>query len=323
LCAFHRLAYGADFEDDGLDTLVGHPATEIAVRETVPTPQVAMPAPNAPLELLPKDYSVSRYQTLLACPYRFFAAECLQLRAPEEVREILAKNEYGERIHRVLEIFHQGSSDDNAAFPEPITDAQRTEAIAHLRNLSRREFAREIRDNFLHRGWLHRWLDLVPAYIDWQIVRNREWRISDVEVRAAITRHCGTGSYEIRGRLDRIDNRDGGAGIVDYKTGAVPDASAVAAGEAVQLPLYALLHAQPVDRVEYLRLDGDVKSAVILEGELLRALSEQCGDRLDKLVDDLHAGATLPAWGDEITCGFCEFGPVCRRQIWHEGSCDE
>jgi len=323
LCAFHRLAYGADFEDDGLNMLVGHPATEIAVREVVPALQVAMPAPNAPLELLPKSYSASRYQTLLACPYRFFATECLRLRAPEEVREILAKNEYGERIHRILELFHHGASDDNVAFPEPITDARRTDAITHLRNLSRREFARDIRDNFLHRGWLHRWLDLVPAYIDWQIARNREWRISDVEVRAAVTRQCRTGSYEIRGRLDRVDHRGVGTGIVDYKTGAVPDARAVAAGEAVQLPLYALLHAQPVERVEYLRLDGEVKSAVVLEGESLRALAQLSGERFDKLVDDLHAGAPLPAWGDEATCGYCEFGPVCRRQLWHEGDRDE
>lgn len=323
LRAFHRLAYGADFDDDGLEALVGHPATEIAVREAAPPSPSTMPAPKTPNELLPESYSASRYQTLLACPYRFFAAECLHLRAPEEVREVLAKNEYGERIHRILELFHRRTADDGAAVSEPINAARRAEAIAHLRDLSRREFARDLRENFLHQGWLHRWLDLVPAYIDWQIARNGEWRVSDVEVRAAITRQSHSHSYEIRGRLDRIDVRGVGDGIVDYKTGAVPDARAVAAGEAVQLPFYALLHPRTVDRVEYLRLDGEVKSAVVLEGESLRALADQTGERLDMLVGKLHAGAPLPAWGDETTCRYCEFGAICRRQVWHQADRDD
>jgi ATP-dependent helicase/nuclease subunit B len=274
-----------------------------------------MPAPYVPTQLLPESYSASRYQILLNCPYRFFAAECLRLQAPEEVREVLAKNDYGERIHRILEIFHNGG-DRTGPFPAPITARRRAEAIAQLADVSQQVFADDLDENFLHRGWLQRWLVQIPAYIDWQIARETDWRVGATEVNASCERRSPTSSYTLRGRLDRIDHGRDGIGIVDYKTGTTADASTVAAGEAVQLPCYALICSERVQRVEYLRLDGEVKSSVILDGEQLQALAEETGARLDALVEALYHGAPLPAWGDDDTCRYCDFDTLCRRQTW-------
>jgi len=52
------------------------------------------------------------------------------------------------------------------------------------------------------------------------------------------------GAFLLSGRADRIERRrDGRLGIIDYKTGAVPDAKRVREGHAPQLPLEAAMAA--------------------------------------------------------------------------------
>ncbi|MGE0371502.1 MAG: PD-(D/E)XK nuclease family protein, partial [Gammaproteobacteria bacterium] len=219
LDSFHHLAYGRGFGDLGLAALVRDPRAQIA--PTSPAPVRPAPAPRVqlPAALLPREYSATRYQRLIDCPYQFYAADCLGLSAPEDVREALEKADYGERVHRVLEWFHGGSRDGRiqpfGAAPGP---HDRARAIACLEELSRRVFADDLEDNVVHRAWLQRWLEIVPDYVDWQLEFARERRVQAVEVRAV--REDFHPGVTLRGRLDRIDRGDDGATVTDYKTGA-------------------------------------------------------------------------------------------------------
>jgi ATP-dependent helicase/nuclease subunit B len=316
LDTFHCLAYGEPFGDLGLAALVKDPRTQIqparpATARPAPAPRVRLPA-----GLQPHEYSATRYQRLIDCPYQFFAADCLGLSAPEDVREALEKADYGERIHRILEWFHGGSRDSGIKpFGETPGLHDRAEAIAYLGALSHRAFAHDLEDNVVHRAWLQHWLDIVPLYVDWQLEFAGGWDVQAVEVRAV--REGLHPGLTLRGRLDRIDRDADGTIVTDYKTGAVPTPDEVAAGEAVQLPFYALLLPEAPHRVRYLGLKHDkVRAEAVLEGAALAELTRANAARLIDLVEQMGAGAELPAWGDEATCQHCFALPLCRKQSW-------
>ena len=314
LQSFHRFAYGVALNDGGLGTLVDHPHSQVIRSDTdeLPAPKT-MPAPVAEPGLLPDKLSANAYQQLINCPYQFFAARCLQLTAPEEVREALEKSDYGQRVHLALQAFHNDIEGYPGPFDDTVTTANRDAAIHCLQEISQAVFAKDLEDNFMHRGWLQRWRQLIPHYIDWQIDRAKNWCVIDTE--AAVEKSFR--GLRLNGRIDRVDRSNDGDGIVDYKTGSTPRQDAVMDGEEVQLIFYALLADQAVHQVEYLSLDGNrFGSRTIVRGKELDALVKQNGERLLTIMDELAKGAPMPAWGDEKTCSYCAMGGVCRRDVW-------
>lgn len=307
LQTFHRLAWEDDLVDHTLAALLDNPANQVNGSNPLPVPQPAgYPAPGLPAELLPEELSVSAHRTLIDCPYRFFAAYGLKLRAKEVVREALEKAEYGSLVHRILELFHKD-------FDKPVTASNRSQAQAGLEKITKSVFTRELEDNFEHRAWLRRWLVLVPEYIDWQSKRQEEWSFSAAERDARTDLVNG---HILKGRLDRIDSNASGNAIVDYKTGSTPRQADVDTGEEVQLPSYALLTDRMPARVEYLKVDQQVKTAASLEGEPLAELAASVKQRLEKVIEAIESGSTLPAWGDDKTCQHCEMDGLCRKQAW-------
>src|SRR3569623_487551 len=311
---FHTLAYGDDLAGADLAALISRPEAQVLRADTaeLPAPQ-PRPAPSISSELMPGKISAGAYQELIDCPYQFFAARSLRLSAPETVREALQKSDYGERVHLILQAFHGGAAGYPGPYTAPLTAANREHAIASLADISRAVFAKDLEDNFEHRGWLQRWLDRIPEYIDWQIARQQAWQVDRVEVKSERRLHE---HWLLHGRLDRVDRGAGGVALIDYKTGGMPSAAEVESGEAVQLPFYALLEEAPVQRVEYLALDQQVKSNSVLTGDALALLTAAYGARLATLLEQISAGAPLPAWGDERTCGYCVLRGVFRKDAW-------
>jgi ATP-dependent helicase/nuclease subunit B len=317
LQAFHYIAYGTGLDDGELLELLANPGSQVFVGDTTRRPQPRpFPRPQLPAAQVPSTVSVAAHQRLINCPYQFFGAVGLGLKPPEEVREALEKSDYGERVHRCLQAFYAPVAGLPEPFAQALTDASREAAIAHLTAIAQAQFGRDLEDNFMHRGWLKRWLALIPAYIDWEIARQQQWRVQDVEL--AAESRVGTG-HALKGRLDRVDtDADGGHAVLDYKTGGVPTPAEVESGEAVQLPSYALL-VGGAQRVEYLKLDsGVVASIAPLEGAPLQDLAAQVALRLETMLDELGHGAALPAWGDDRTCAYCDMEGLCRRQAWSE-----
>ena len=316
LRSFHRFAYGIDLNDDGLGSLVDDPRSQVIRGDDAPPPlPKTMPAPAVVPGLLPEKLSANAYQQLVNCPYQFFVARCLQLTVPEEVREALEKSDYGQRIHLALQAFHSGAEGLPGPFDQALTAANRDAAIRCLQDISQAVFAKDLEDNFMHRGWLQRWRQIIPLYIDWEIERARNWRVTDTE--AAVERSYG--ELKLGGRIDRIDSGKNGAGIVDYKTGMTPNQDALVSGEEVQLAFYALLADRPIQQVEYLSLDGNrFGSRAVLHGDELSELAKQNGERLLAVMDEIAKGTPLPAWGDEHTCEYCKMAGICRRAAWIE-----
>ena len=316
LQTFHQLAWNDDLVSTSLGQLLQQPATQVKGNNPLPTPvPQGSPRPVVPAALLPDRLSVSAHRNLINCPYKFYVASCLKLRPKEEIKEAFEKAEYGQLVHRALELFHKGGNNYPGPFTEAITGANQSQAIALLEQISEQVFSRELEDNFEHRAWLRRWHVLIPEYIKWQAKHQVDWQFTDAEQDDSLEL---PGGRVLHGRLDRIDTGADGTDILDYKTGGIPRQDAVDSGEEVQLPSYALLTPTPPARVEYLQVDGKIRSGACLEGEALTSLAEGVKQRLIDVLAAIEAGASLPAWGDAGTCRYCEMDGLCRQQAWLE-----
>jgi ATP-dependent helicase/nuclease subunit B len=321
LLSFHHLAYADDLQASSLHALLRSGQTQVKRwdSDALPAPQT-QPQPQLPQDLIPHTISASDYQSLLDCPYQFFASRCLKLSPPEEIREVLSKREYGERVHLCLQAFHSDLPYYPGPFNEPINEANKAEATALLQHISETVFKKDLQDNYTHRGWYHQWLETIPVYIDWQIARNQTLHVAFTEHRSETALDA---QVSIKGRLDRIDQGEQGYAIIDYKSGATPKKYEIETGEKIQLPFYALLaesEGMPVEQVEYLHIGKakDFKSVFPQSGETLQQLTDDIRARLQQLMQQLHAQQPLPAWENKDSCKYCDMSTLCRVGGWEE-----
>ena len=331
LQAFHSLAYGTDLSNNCLSAMISDPRARIKRdKASMPSPVGSTPTAASPDALTPKTLSASAYQQLINCPYQFFAARCLKLAPPDSVKEALEKSDYGERVHKCLEAFHGNVPELPGPFGEKITSENRHQAIELLNRISQKVFSKDIEDNFMHRGWLKRWLLVIPMYIDWQMEQQSTAtpRATEINIENAKLEH----QVNIRGRIDRVDESKEQFSVIDYKTGYIPPIEDVMSGEAIQLPFYLLLLISQTDHElaeiiskanakyssQYVDLGSAAKvsSKVEITDDDLRPLATQNQQRLTDVMQQIHNGEALPAWGDTQTCEYCPMDGLCRKQTW-------
>jgi ATP-dependent helicase/nuclease subunit B len=312
LQTLHRLAY----EDELLDSrLAGLLATSgIAPPEAAPAAPTREPAPMLPTERVPEKISASGYNSLMACPYQYYARHGLKLYDVDEVQLEMEKRDFGDLVHRILLRFHRA---------HPTLRGKDTQALEQdLRLASETEFHPMLKLNYLSHAWQLRWESLIPSYIAWQLEREQNgWRWHGGETEKHRSFPLPDGKHiTLRGTLDRVDQSPGGVAVIDYKTRSV-DAlrkQLKTEGEDVQLPVYALLAEGDVVEAGYLSLDKEVK-AVPLPGNLAE-LSAAVAARLADMFAALHAGSPLPARGTDEACGRCEMQGLCRRDYFSKRS---
>ncbi len=168
--------------------------------------QTSQPAPVIAQDLIPDSVSASAYQRIINCPYQYFSADALQLKALEELSEELKKADYGERIHLILQCFHNGHKHYGKAFNQPVNDENAQQAERHLFLLSTKIFLADLENNVLHRSWLYRWQKHIPAYINWQIKHQQDWSIflSEKNLEAVLIAPPSMAPCEIPSFLDII-----------------------------------------------------------------------------------------------------------------------
>lgn len=299
-----------------LPSLASSKRVEVATPSLLPLPHPA-PRPALPAELLTRSLSASAHQTLIDCPYKFFASNGLGLRSPREPDEPVSRRDFGERVHNILQAFHQKRPGLPPAFTGKIT-AERREEIEHcLRLITYAVLAEDLRNRALAQVWLVEINSLIPDLASWMIARSDEWPLVQSEVDAHLKLDA---ELQLKGRIDRLeDNGNGVHGVVDYKTGGFPGNDAVLNGESVQTTHYALL-TEPCENVEYLILERDKKSPKPINGDDLRAASDGVRERLREVFASLRQNAAMPAHGDALTCSRCDFRGLCRVDTWAEAS---
>lgn len=287
-----------------------------ATEQTLPEP-ITQPQPPCVAALLPTQLSASAHQTLINCPYQFFAARCLGLNNTEEPDRAADARDYGERVHLILQAFHEQMLDLPAPFAEAVTATNRERAEQKLQEISDAVFAPDLRHRALAKVWAAQFQRVIPNLVGWMLERQADWPVVSVEQKRKTTL---SSQLQVHGKLDRLEtNAQGEQCVVDYKTGLAPRSDDLEIGESVQGVHYAML-ADDCIRVEYLSLNHDSKkkSPKPLEGEDLQDIRAQIADRLIGLYEKLNGGAAMPANGNQKTCDFCDYSGVCRKGGWRE-----
>lgn len=318
-CPWLQLLDGAVQAIDGATLPAFHGAAAEADDSAAST-TAAEPPPQLSPALAPAALSATDLQMLMGCPYRFYAARGLGLSTPEAVSEQLEKSDFGARVHKCLQAFHEGIRGLPGPFQGRLDAARRDEAMALMETISEQVFFHDLEDNFVHRAWHYRWLRLVPDYINWQIGQEQKARFHRAENGYRID--DSRSGIALKGRIDRLDRGDDGLQIIDYKTGTLPRRADVESGEVLQLPFYALLAREqeqtPVRRALYLGLEPAGLRSVDIGGDRLDQLTDELAACVDDTRDDLNSGSAMPAWGNERLCRHCDFGGLCRKSLRQE-----
>ena len=284
--------------------------TETAVvlpRARIARTPLGRPAPGM-AHSLPARLSASAVEALRACPYRFFARVALGLGESSELDAQLDKSDHGRWLHAVLHRFHsQRSGGDDRA--QLLAAADAVQAQLGL-------------DAAAHWPFRAGFETVAEHYLTWLQRRDAQgWRFAGGE----LERRCKPPDLDgltLDGRLDRIDvGPDGGAMLIDYKTGNADKLATLVRTplEDTQLAFYATLLTdeaqEPPPRAIYLAIDErkpprEIEHAgVALSAALL----------VEGLAIDLAAlreGAGAPALGEGEACEHCHARGLCRRDHW-------
>ncbi|MDP1847836.1 MAG: exodeoxyribonuclease V subunit gamma, partial [Solirubrobacteraceae bacterium] len=285
----HTLAHGDDLGENELHAYL---AAEEAHHVTMP--QAARPAPKVTAEAMPASVSISAYNSLVACPYQFYARHILRLNELDEVQEGIEKRDYGERVHDILRRFHE-------RYPQ-VSGHPADELEATLRRISEEVFADLLQQDFAARAWLARWFAALPAYLEWQAENEAQgWRYAEAE--SAFDWQLE--GVRLRGRIDRLDVRGEEKRVLDYKTQGeqVLRNKLREPGEDVQLACYAYAH-EAADAAFVSIENGKVK--LVEPKHDVPLLAQLNAERLVQAMGDIRGGAGLPANGIDAVCGYCE-----------------
>ena len=309
LRTLHELAYGDDLAEKELGALLDQ--AQVTAAEFLLPDGAAMPKPVVSPALLPQRISVSGYNSLVACPYQFYARYILRLNELDEVREGIEKRDYGQWVHAILHRFHD-------QYPV-LSEQQQDELIAALQHISTEVFATALQRDYLASAWLLQWQQAIPAYLAQQLSNEAEgWRYQKGEVPFELPL---TEDLILRGRIDRVDVKENQPRVLDYK---MMDASRLRhklmeVGEDVQLACYA--HVYEADQAAFLSIEKatgieKAKVSFVAPPQDVAELAHANVTRLLAVFGQMRNSAALPAHGVEEACQHCEMRGLCRKGEW-------
>jgi len=295
----YQQAHGDDLSERELHNyLAAEEAQQVELSQSV------QPVPVVSPDSVPTSISISGYNTLVACPYQYYARHILKLNELDEVQEAIEKRDYGERVHGILQRFHEQYS--------LVMQGDLAEMEAALRHISEEVFANLLAQDFTARAWLARWYQSVPAYLEWQIAREADgWRYAESEQAF----DWPLEGIRLRGRIDRLDVRGEEKLVLDYKmqSDQMLRNKLKEPGEDVQLACYAYAH-EAADAAFVSIESGKVKQ--IAPKDDVPLLAQLNAERLVEVIGEIRGGAGLPANGIDAVCAYCEVRGVCRKGEW-------
>lgn len=290
------------------------------IAEPVVVTPVMRPAPMA-APLLPDRISASQAQSLVHCPYQFYARRLLNLTELDDVLEMPDKRDFGEALHDVLRRFHRQWGE--AAFHECDPD----ELAASLRAHAAAVFGPQIERAPMLLAYARRFDGLVNGYLEWLREHSAAgWRWTGAEEKRSVVVTLRDGDeVKLTGRIDRIDtDGEGQVCVLDYKAKSASDLKAGLRepGEDIQLPFYGLLLGQRAGSAAYVAFERGSEQGGGVQAIDARNFQEVAAAVEARLVGDLQRiadGAPLPAIGAAAVCGRCEMRGLCRRDYWSSG----
>jgi DNA helicase II / ATP-dependent DNA helicase PcrA len=238
----------------------------------------------------PLTLSFSQIDEYLTCPERYRLRYDIGI--PTPAHHALS---YGTAIHQAIAAFH--------------------EAQARGAPLSEAELVGELRRAWQQDGYLSREHEEARFAAGADALRRfRAQQVATGAAPQAIERPFTfrLGCDEIRGRIDRIDEKADGAVITDYKSSDVRDQKRAdaKARESLQLQVYALAHQAQTGAIPTRVQLHFVESGVVGSAQPTQRGLDKATHKLIATADAIRERKFEPK-PSAITCGYCPFRTIC------------
>jgi ATP-dependent helicase/nuclease subunit B len=255
--------------------------------------RITAPEPRPPLSLRPRRMSVTRIETWLANPYAIFAGDILKLEKLPGLGADPDASLRGSIVHEIMSRFAQRFA---AKLPP--------DAEAELIAIARDVLSAYDQHPRVAAFWGPRFARFAQWFAETEPARRRGVVHVAAEVDGKLVVPARAGPFTLTARADRIDQREDGLVITDYKTGGVPSDARIAQGLAPQLPLeaaiargeagFAGIPKQKIAALRYIRATGgeppgEERTVKISD---VAALADDAVDRLARLIAEFDEEAT-------------------------------
>ncbi|HKS43069.1 MAG TPA: PD-(D/E)XK nuclease family protein [Blastocatellia bacterium] len=274
-------------------------------------------------------WSASQINDYGTCPFRFFAKHVLRLDSPSEPGEGFTPNRLGMAYHEILEHLYLRLESNKI-----LVSTESPEAVVPIVE----EVAEEVLQKLLDEGAIRKnalW-DFDKSEIKRRIVRllhkESEWNDETPAKPVHFERRFGIGGTEplvietedgqvrLRGQIDRIDKREDGLVVIDYKTKRTPIRHNDALdGRDLQLPIYAMAASRVIEKGEtvasayYLHIHSRKKGSELPHKDIsVEGLIEHAENRIRDYVSRARNGQFPIKPNDNRCYTGCEFDVMCR-----------
>ena len=241
----------------------------------------------------------SGYETFGRCPLQY-AFKTLGVAAWPSDRPDPDPTELGTWAHFTLEHVLSGSRRSRPELPSLLREVRR--------QVSRAVALRPPSEGVL------------PAFLEWSeesLAADLAWYLMNDWPTGKVETEKQWELDGLSGRIDRVEHRDDGVVVVDYKTGRMP--SAALSPLALQLPIYAAaaanLYGVTPDRIQAryqgVRAHNGFRSVELPGPTTARILEAR---RIVAGIDDAIAAGHLYLNPHEAACRSCEFRPACTYE---------
>jgi ATP-dependent helicase/nuclease subunit B len=266
-----------------------------------------MPRPTAPA-LMPDRLSASGYNSLVVCPYQFFASRMLRLSAADELSELPQKRDYGEWLHQILKQYHDTVHEQSV----PVQERE-----ACMASVSEAVFTEILLKNPAALGYQSRWGKIMNAYVAWANSHEAEgWQFGFGEQWQERLLSWEGGSVKLVGQIDRIDvGEDGERLVLDYKSAKKDKLNnRLKTLEDHQLPFYGLLLDPAPAAAAYVAIDDE--NPALAKADNYATWRDGLQSQIIANWQAMSEGASLPASGTQKNCDWCDARGLCRKGAW-------
>jgi ATP-dependent helicase/nuclease subunit B len=209
-------------------------------------------APCPPTHERPRTLNVSQLDDLFRDPYRIYARSVLGLEALDALDSDPDASDYGQMAHALIAAYVAAWNEAGSA-PSPEINARLIDQV----------IARINHQPLLKPFWHQRLNETLHFIEPLELARRNEgYTVTPEKTLAEVITLAGDLQLELRGRIDRLEQRDGMHRIVDYKTGTAPTHTDLKSGKVTQLFAYALMlqnQSLNLESIEYWQLPSRSK----------------------------------------------------------------
>ncbi len=256
--------------------------------------------PNPPVVNRPHKISVTQIEKLIFNPYHFYVDQILKLKPLNSLEKILSPIDFGNFIHKAIEIYHQNKENNLQAAGE--------QALISLR------------------------LNQSKIKILWwpRFVRISQWYeiFFPHKEKGVFLENKGYYNIEnviITAKADRIEIDSNLVSIYDFKTGKLASQKSIKTGQTIQLLLEGIMaleksfNAQKknvnyiIEKLSYIQLSGSEEPAQILSINLEDGILNNTKAYITNLFKEYNNPNTPYYYTEKKIIGYCHYEHLARK----------